>query len=323
MIKAYLKSRLVMLLMTLSIILTLLFSIWLYSSSLQLFWNFLFFVSIPMFLIIAIDIYHFYQEWTCALNMKDYVEASEILKSNDPIANIYISALIDSTQKAKQYQSSYEHQEKDMIDTLQLWTHQIKTPLTALDLIMQMKTVNNRQARLEITKINRYLMTMLNYLKLTTLNTDLVLERLSLQDLVRKQVRGLSSLFIAKDLSVIIGDLPIEVVSDSQWLGFILEQLLTNAIKYTSKGAISIYWQDEELVVKDTGIGILSEDLPRIFERGFSGYNGRANKKATGLGLFLSQQIAEKLGLKLYADSTVGVGSQFYIQFSQQTWPTD
>ena len=258
-----------------------------------------------------------------ALNMKDYVEASEILKSNDPIANIYISALIDSTQKAKQYQNSYERQEKDMIDTLQLWTHQIKTPLTALDLMMQMKTVNNRQARLEITKINRYLMTMLNYLKLTTLNTDLVLERLSLQDLVRKQVRGLSSLFIAKDLSVIIGDLPIEVVSDSQWLGFILEQLLTNAIKYTSKGAISIYWQDEELVVKDTGIGILSEDLPRIFERGFSGYNGRANKKATGLGLFLSQQIAEKLGLKLYADSTVGVGSQFYIQFSQQTWPTE
>ena len=116
-----------------------------------------------------------------------------------------------------------------------------------------------------------------------------------------------------------VGPLP-TVISDSQWLHFIFEQLLTNAIKYTPHGSIKIYAKGDAVMVADTGIGILAEDLPRIFEQGYSGYNGRANQKASGLGLFLSKQIAEKLGLTLTVTSEIGQGSTFAIHFPQTRW---
>ena len=222
-------------------------------------------------------------------------------------------------QALRQNHGTYRDQEQEPVDTLQLWTHQIKTPLTALDLLLQVEPVNASDARLEVGKINRYLTVMLNYLKLTTLNTDLVLTELPLKPLVNETVRDLAKLFIAKDLTVTVETLP-TVVSDSQWLRFIFEQLLTNAIKYTPHGSIRIYAKGDAVLVADTGIGILPEDLPRIFEQGYSGYNGRANQKASGLGLFLSRQIAQKLGLHLTVSSKVGVGSTFAIHFPQTRW---
>lgn len=191
-----------------------------------------------------------------------------------------------------------------------------------MDLLLQIEPVNANDARLEISKINRYLTVMLNYLKLTTLNTDLVLTKVALKPLVNETVRDLAKLFIAKDLTVSVETLP-TVISDSQWLRFIFEQLLTNAIKYTPDGAIRIYAKGDAVCVADTGIGILPEDLPRIFEQGYSGYNGRANQKASGLGLFLSRQIAEKLGLRLTVTSKVGVGSTFAIHFPQTHWQAE
>ncbi|EGF34311.1 two component sensor transduction histidine kinase, partial [Lacticaseibacillus rhamnosus MTCC 5462] len=143
-------------------------------------------------------------------------------------------------QTLRQNHDTYRDQEQETVDTLQLWTHQIKTPLTALDLLLQVEPVNASDARLEVGKINRYLTVMLNYLKLTTLNTDLVLTELPLKPLVNETVRDLAKLFIAKDLTVTVETLP-TVVSDSQWLRFIFEQLLTNAIKYTPHGSIRIY----------------------------------------------------------------------------------
>ena len=119
-----------------------------------------------------------------------------------------------------------------------------------------------------------------------------------------------------------VGPLP-TVISDSQWLHFIFEQLLTNAIKYTPHGSIKIYAKGDAVMVADTGIGILAEDLPRVFEQGYSGYNGRANQKASGLGLFLSKQIAEKLGLTLTVTSEIGQGSTFAIHFPQTRWQVE
>ena len=156
-------------------------------------------------------------------------------------------------QTLRQNHDTYRDQEQETVDTLQLWTHQIKTPLTALDLLLQVEPVNASDARLEVGKINRYLTVMLNYLKLTTLNTDLVLTELPLKPLVNETVRDLAKLFIAKDLTVTVETLP-TVVSDSQWLRFIFEQLLTNAIKYTPHGSIRIYAKGDAVLVADTGI---------------------------------------------------------------------
>ena len=109
------------------------------------------------------------------------------------------------------------------------------------------------------------------------------------------------------------------VLTDDKWLAFMIEQLLSNSLKYTSQGEIRIYADGKALVVEDTGIGISAEDLPRLGERGFTGYNGREDKKSTGLGLYLCRRICTKLGHKLVIESTPDVGTRVKILFADST----
>ena len=110
-----------------------------------------------------------------------------------------------------------------------------------------------------------------------------------------------------------------EIVTDEKWMEILIEQLISNSVKYTVEGGVHIYLSDrEELVIADTGIGIRTEDLPRIFERGFTGFNGRLDQHSTGIGLYLCRQIADRLGVRLNVTSEVGKGTQFYITLPQQ-----
>lgn len=316
MIKAFLRARWMVWLSLLILLVASLLANWLINASLEVALNSWFFALIPLLVIGGCDFWRFRREWSQLQGDVTLLAADQI---SDPLGQVYFQKIQMLQQALRQNHDTYRDQEQETVDTLQLWTHQIKTPLTALDLLLQVEPVNASDARLEVGKINRYLTVMLNYLKLTTLNTDLVLTELPLKPLVNETVRDLAKLFIAKDLTVTVETLP-TVVSDSQWLRFIFEQLLTNAIKYTPHGSIRIYAKGDAVLVADTGIGILPEDLPRIFEQGYSGYNGRANQKASGLGLFLSRQIAQKLGLHLTVSSKVGVGSTFVIHFPQTRW---
>ena len=316
MIKAFLRARWMVWLSLLILLVASLLANWLINASLEVALNSWFFALIPLLVIGGCDFWRFRREWSQLQGDVTLLAADQI---SDPLGQVYFQKIQMLQQTLRQNHDTYRDQEQETVDTLQLWTHQIKTPLTALDLLLQVEPVNASDARLEVGKINRYLTVMLNYLKLTTLNTDLVLTELPLKPLVNETVRDLAKLFIAKHLTVTVETLP-TVVSDSQWLRFIFEQLLTNAIKYTPHGSIRIYAKGDAVLVADTGIGILPEDLPRIFEQGYSGYNGRANQKASGLGLFLSRQIAQKLGLTLTVTSKVGVGSTFAIHFPQTRW---
>ncbi|KRK13732.1 two component sensor transduction histidine kinase [Lacticaseibacillus zeae DSM 20178 = KCTC 3804] len=316
MIKAYYHARWMVWLSLLTLLLTGLLANWLVNVSIEVILNMWLFALIPLLVIGGYDLWRFNREWQQLQGDVSLLDATQI---TGPLSRAYYQKIQALQQTVRKNSDTYRDREQEMLDTLQLWTHQIKTPLTALDLLLQVEPVNANDARLEISKINRYLTVMLNYLKLTTLNTDLVLTEVALKPLVNETVRDLAKLFIAKDLTVSVEALP-TVVSDSQWLRFIFEQLLTNAIKYTPRGSIRIYAKGDAVFVADTGIGILPEDLPRIFEQGYSGYNGRANQKASGLGLFLSRQIAEKLGLRLTVTSKVGVGSTFAIHFPQTRW---
>ncbi|OHF08605.1 histidine kinase [Lacticaseibacillus rhamnosus] len=316
MIKAFLRARWMVWLSLLILLVASLLANWLINASLEVALNSWFFALIPLLVIGGCDFWRFRREWSQLQGDVTLLAADQI---SDPLGQVYFQKIQMLQQTLRQNHDTYRDQEQETVDTLQLWTHQIKTPLTALDLLLQVEPVNASDARLEVGKINRYLTVMLNYLKLTTLNTDLVLTELPLKPLVNETVRDLAKLFIAKDLTVTVETLP-TVVSDSQWLRFIFEQLLTNAIKYTPHGSIRIYAKGDAVLVADTGIGILPEDLPRIFEQGYSGYNGRANQKASGLGLFLSRQIAQKLGLTLTVTSKVGVGSTFAIHFPKTRW---
>ena len=203
-----------------------------------------------------------------------------------------------------------------------LWAHQIKTPITAMGLMLQeLEEENLPEKRRELTaklfEVEQYVDTTLQYLRLDTMTHDLVLKEYRLFDIVKQAVRYFSKTFIAKRLSLNLVEEDVIVVTDEKWLVFVLKQILSNALKYTKTGSISIYMHPEKkkvLVIEDTGIGISPEDLPRICERGFTGYNGRMQKKATGIGLYLSKMILDKLEHGIEISSVEGQGTKVEIR---------
>ena len=158
----------------------------------------------------------------------------------------------------------------------------------------------------------------LQYLRLESFHDDLVLKRVSLEDLVKEVVRKHALFFIQKNLTVDLHDLEEEVITDRKWLLVIIEQLLSNSLKYTSTGGIEIYFKDQILYIKDSGIGIKNSDVLRVFERGFSGYNGHLTQQSSGLGLYLSKKIAEQLGHRITLHSEVGQGTTVAIRFEEK-----
>jgi len=197
-----------------------------------------------------------------------------------------------------------------------LWAHQIKTPISALDLLFQASEAP-KEMRAELAKIEEYVEMVLYYLRLETINTALNFEAVPIEFLVKKAVKKYAGLFVHKKISLQLMELEGEVLSDSKWLVFVMEQLIANALKYTESGTISIQFKADILCIEDTGIGILETDLPRIFERGFTGYNGRMDKQSTGIGLFLCRQIMEKLGHGLRIESERGKGTVVYLDLGR------
>lgn len=205
-----------------------------------------------------------------------------------------------------------------MNDYYAMWVHQIKVPIAAMHLLLD-ETDRDSPLRLELFKIEQYVEMVLSYARLESDHTDYLIKEYDLDSIVRQAVRKYAPLFIAKKISLNIESLDLKVITDEKWLQFVIEQLLSNALKYTKKGSISIYVEGgTSLVIKDTGIGIAPEDIPRIGEKGFTGYNGRLDKKSTGLGLYLCKEILKRLSHKLSISSQIGVGTKVSLALSQQ-----
>ena len=201
-----------------------------------------------------------------------------------------------------------------------LWAHQIKTPIAALRILLQ-SGEPRPELEQELFKIEQYVEMVLQYLRLGSMSSDLLIRRYPLDSLVRQAVKKYASVFIHKKLYCRLEELPLEVLTDEKWLVFVLEQLLSNALKYTRTGGVTIYLdptRERTLVIEDTGIGIQSEDIPRIFERGFTGYNGRMDKRASGIGLSLCRRILTRLSHQLAITSQVGKGTRVFITFPTQ-----
>lgn len=167
----------------------------------------------------------------------------------------------------------------------------------------------------ELFKIEQYVEMVLQYLRLNSSINDFVLKEYDLDDIIRQAVRKYAPMFVRKKLTLHYDPVQTKVVTDEKWLVFVLEQVLGNAIKYTASGEISIYMEGGCLVIEDSGIGILPEDLPRIFEKGYTGYNGRSDKKASGIGLYLVRKILNKLGHKILAESEPEKGTKVRLLF--------
>ena len=227
-------------------------------------------------------------------------------------------ALLEMDKKNR----AIEEREKlnDLMDYYTLWAHQIKTPIAASSLLVgeiEDKKVKN-QLEQELFKIESYVNIVLQYLRLESFHEDLVLKKENAEDLVKEIVKKYAIFFIQKGLSLSLHDLDRTIITDKKWFVVILEQVLLNSLKYTSQGGIEIYFQEDTLYIKDSGLGIQDADLLRVFERGFSGYNGRLTQQSSGLGLYLSKKIADELGHQISIASQVGQGTTVMISFSEK-----
>lgn len=229
---------------------------------------------------------------------EDYQKIIEKLKEEERIAK-------------RQAASDYNN----MMEYYTVWAHQIKTPIASMRLALQSEDSHlARQLSGDLNRIEAYVEMVLTFLRLDSDSTDYLIQEYNLDDMIRGCVRKFSREFIMKKLTLDFEATGYQVITDEKWLSFVIEQIISNAVKYTNKGGISIHMnQPGMLCIEDTGIGISTEDLPRIFENGYTGFNGRADKRASGIGLYLCKRICENLGHHIWAKSETGIGTCIYL----------
>ena len=209
--------------------------------------------------------------------------------------------------------NDYISWQKDIQEYFSMWVHQIKTPITCLEIL----TEDNKEMKMQLKSIDNYTNMAINYLKLNLHEKDMDISAVDVDNLLNMLIKKYSLLFINSHISLDFRKNGLKCITDSKWLSVLLEQILSNAIKYSENSQIIVdsFKKDNSIVIliEDYGIGIPEEDINRIFDKGYSGFNGRLKQKSSGLGLYLAKSIADKLEITLKVDSTVGQGSKFYI----------
>lgn len=277
-----------------------------------------------------IDFYKYYKRHKLLhINREQFFDDAEQLPEHMDIIEYDYQELAKKLYQAKQELISKNRiAKKELLDYYGMWVHQIKTPIAALDILLQntermlyqldekemmQKAISVSDMKMELFKIEQYVEMALNYLRVEDISSDLVFKKHELDDMVRQVIRKYAKIFISKKIKIDFKLTKACIVTDEKWFIFVLEQIISNALKYIKKGQIFIYMKEKSLVIEDTGIGIPAEDLPRIFEKGFTRYNGRENKKSTGIGLYLCKNIMDKLQWNITVDSEVGSGTKIYL----------
>lgn len=275
-----------------------------------------------VFLCLLVDILKYAERWKelkrCIATSDTYPGMFYTVPGD--LEALYRSMIAKMRQEKEEIIFEDQKRYTEMMDYYGMWAHQIKTPIAAMRILVQsgMDREENeeyqklfRQLQMELFKTEQYVEMVLSYLKIGDIAKDMVLERCDLGKVVRQAVKKYSKLFILQKLSLEMGEIAEIVLTDEKWLSFVVEQILSNALKYTKSGSVSIYLEQEGvLVIKDTGIGISAEDLPRIMEKGYTGYNGRIDKRSTGIGLYLCKKVMDKLHHQLRIDSEDGKGTK-------------
>lgn len=207
--------------------------------------------------------------------------------------------------------AAWQNERRDSMDYYTTWVHQIKTPISVMRMLLQGEdTEEHRELLAELFRIEQYVEMVLGYLRLGSDSSDFVFQKYELDRIIRQAVRKYASQFVRGRISLCYEPTDVTVLTDEKWLGFIIEQILSNSLKYACGGKVTItVTPDQTLEIADTGIGIAPEDVPRVFEKGFTGYNGRENRKSTGLGLYLCRRAAEKLSHRIGIRSEAGKGT--------------
>ncbi|MDH8677349.1 sensor histidine kinase [Fusibacter bizertensis] len=248
------------------------------------------------------------------LSLQDLPEPKDLLIAD------YQKHIRDLFDAYHRLETESDYKRMAMVDYYTLWVHQIKTPISALYLIIESDpNERNLTIKSELFKIEQYVEMVLHYLRLESESSDLQIENLSLEKLVKSSLRKYRTLFIEKGIKLNLAPIEYSLLTDEKWFCFAFEQILSNALKYTHAGEIniSLLQSPARLVIKDTGIGIQAEDLPRIFDKGFTGFNGRMDKKSTGIGLYLCKSALKKLSHQIEVTSEIGVGTTVSIHIER------
>ncbi|WP_088041835.1 HAMP domain-containing sensor histidine kinase [Bacillus sp. EAC] len=276
--------------------------------------------SLSSIVLLGFLIYRYQQNVRVIRQMKN--EEYDSLSMEGEFAKAYIDEL-----KREHIREMNQIQDKknEHYDFIVSWFHEIKTPIAVLRLLEQ-TDMDANSLREEIAKIENYVDQALYYAKLDSFNQDYAIQNCDIIQISKKIVKAHSKTFISKKIRIAIQADSLEVQTDPKWLEFIVNQLLTNSLKYTEPGGeitISVFEtpQEKQLVIRDNGIGISQKDLPRIYNRGFTGENGRMYTKSTGMGLYLAQQLSNKLGHYISCTSEVGDFTQYIIHFPQDSDP--
>ena len=254
-------------------------------------------------------------------------ELADALPPADTVTEADYRSLVTLLAESRRAIRTQEEQRYgDMVDYYTMWAHQIKTPIASMRLTLQNEDSDLvRSLSGDLMRVEQYVEMVLTYLRMEDMSGDLQFEKVSLDKILKQSVRKYSQMFILQKIRLDYRPVERIVLTDEKWLEFVTEQILSNALKYTKNGGeIRICLEEKRgrecLVIEDNGIGIQAEDLPRVFEKGFTGYNGRADKKSTGIGLYLCKKIMDKMGHKIWIDSEVGKGTRVYLELTRKEW---
>lgn len=275
------------------------------------------------FILFLYDFYKYYKKHLYLKNMDNNIEfeLKKLHNTQGLIEKDYEDIISHIYEHNLEVLSKVDNNYSDMVDYYTMWVHQIKTPIAALSMMIQSMDSGDDKwiMEQEVFKIQQYVDMVLHYIRLDSLSSDLKLQEYSLSTLVKGVVKKYAVNFIRGKITLNIEEFDNVVITDDKWISFVLEQVISNALKYTNGGCIYIYMdkdREDTLIIEDTGIGISEEDINRVFDKGFTGYNGRMDKKATGIGLYLCREILNRLSHNIYISSSVGEGTKVAIDFS-------
>ena len=266
------------------------------------------------------DYYKYYKKHQTLLTLRSNsnVSLSCDLQDSSLIGEDYHKILVAMKEYHNQYVESSESKMHDLEDYFTMWVHQSKLPIAAMKLLLEDENLSRSEIKLQLLRMDQYTDMVLAYLRLNSTHTDFLFKELELDDLIRQSIRRFSTEFIRKHIQLSFKETKDVILSDEKWLVFVLEQILSNSLKYTNEnGLISIYMKSKHiLVIEDNGIGISASDLNRVFEKGYTGMNGRSDKTASGLGLYLCKNILDMLNHKITIESSVGKGTRVILDLT-------
>lgn len=277
------------------------------------------FIVVLCLIVGGYDFYQYVNHYEYLYRCRNTIEydVENIGEDRSLIEKEYQNLIVTLDQKRKEYFAQSEQEKIELEDYFTLWVHQMKLPISAMKIMLETEEVLDRKLlKSELFRIEQYSSMVLAYIRMNSRDTDYQIETCDLDQMIRQSIRTFASEFIRKKIACDFKETKIQLVTDEKWFVFVLEQILSNSLKYTKRGTISIYIQNENtLVVEDTGSGMEVGDCVRSFEKGYTGRNGRIDKKASGLGLYLCKNILNKLSHDIKIESQIGVGTKVKISW--------